>query len=922
MSKISVTELRCNHIKNPLGYQIGEKPRLSWIVECSENPLAKTSVDVATDEAFSNIIFSSGQDKAIDSLCFVPEITMQPRMRYYWRVTVKTETETAHKESWFETAKMDEAWTAKWLAPASQTERHPILFSDFEVEKPVLSARAYICGLGLYYLSLNGEQAGSEVLSPGLCAYDKWLPYQTYDITENVNQGMNRVEVNLGNGRYKGRYGLHRNGFQYGCEFACICEIVVTFADGTEQKIVTDNSWNVKLSTVLDSNVFDGEERDDTLDEGSPTEVKYAAIEPNLLEPRRSPPIVVMHRIKPIEVLHTPGGEIVLDMGQNMVGWLEFTNKAPRGSKVHLQFGEVLQGGNFYRDNYRGALAEFKYVSDGTEKSVCQAYTFYGFRYVKLTEWHQDVCADDFTGLVLYSELKQTGQIKTSNEKVNKLFENTLWGQRGNFLDVPTDCPQRDEKMGWTGDAQVFFGTAAYNMDVAAFFSKYCYDLMLEQEAIGGNVPVVIPKHDVVQAGSCAWGDAATIIPWSHYVVYGDKSILERQYPSMKGWVDYICSRDAKTGGSRLWKGDFHFCDWLALDNEDPIGNRFGGTENTFLASCFYRHSSRLVAKAAKVLGYMDEATFYKKLSEEVRSAIINEYVTPTGRLAVTTQTAYTLALFMEIIPDKWREKTAHALSLKLKESDFHLRTGFVGTPYLCRVLSNTGSNNIAYRLLMQEDFPSWLYEVNMGATTIWERWNSILPDGSISDTGMNSLNHYSYGSVMEWMYRDVAGINPIEEFPGFRKFRLAPKPDALLGSVEAVYHSPVGTIKSGWRYVEDGLEYCFSIPYGSSALLTLPHEPNKTVELIPGAHSFKIDLPAKSDLFDLDTPISELYKHPKLIDALHEELPQLPRFTMFQEMAGVRSLRDFCKEGYVSMTDEEATEMFAKYKDLLEATV
>ena len=919
MHNMKITNMQCNHITNPLGYQLEGTPRLSWVVECDANPKSTTSIEVSTCPDFTSVLYKSDAGQEVDSLCFVPALNLAPRTRYHWRVTIHTDSGTVTNQAWFETAKENEPWAAKWISPATEPERHPILFTGFNVENPIASARAYICGVGLYYLALNSKTAGDEVLAPGLCAYDKWLPYQTYDITGFVNPGKNTVEINLGNGWYKGRYGLHRKGFQYGKEFAAICEIVITYEDGTQHRIVTDTTWQSKLSTITDSNIFDGEYRDDTLAPGTPQPVKETDIPLSLLQPRRSPPMAIMHRIKPIEVIHTPAGEVVLDMGQNMVGWFEFTCKAPKGSNIHLQFGEVLQEGNFYRDNLRGALCEFKYVSDGNEKAVTQAYTFYGSRYVKLTDWHQEVNPEDFTGLVIYSKLRPTGSIKTSNEKVNKLFENTLWGQRGNFLDVPTDCPQRDERMGWTGDAQVFFGTAAYNMDVAAFFAKFCYDLMQEQETFGGNVPVVIPRHDVVQAGSCAWGDAATIIPWNHYIRYGDKSILQRQYPSMKAWVDHIRSRDAITGNTRLWKGDFHFCDWLALDNEDPIGNRFGGTENTYLASCFYRYSSMLVAKAARVLGKTQDAEFYEGLSEAVRVAIVDEYVTASGRLALTTQTAYILALHMDIMPEKWRDKTAHALSLKMKESGFHLRTGFIGTSYLCRVLSATGSNNIAYRLLLHEDFPSWLYAVNMGATTIWERWNSILPDGSISDTGMNSLNHYTYGSITEWMYRDAAGIDPIEEYPGFRKFRLAPKPDAQLMGIQAEYHSPVGTIKSAWEYTEPGvIKYSFTVPYGATALLTLPPGQGDIAnqELPPGVHNFSIKLPVQTERFTLDTPINELYNYPEVIDMLHEELQQLPRFTMFKEMAGVRCLRDFCREGFITLTDEEASVLFKKFNN------
>jgi alpha-L-rhamnosidase len=617
-----------------------------------------------------------------------------------------------------------------------------------------------------------------------------------------------------------------------------------------------------------------------------------------------------MHRLKPVELIKTPAGETVLDMGQNMVGWLEFTNYAPKGAELYLQFGEVLQQGNFYRDNLRTALSEYRYRSDGTQKRIRQVFTFHGFRYVKLTKWEGPVNLEDFTGLVLYSQMRPTGSITTGNEKVNKLFENTIWGQRGNYLDVPTDCPQRDERMGWTGDAEMFFGTASFNFDVNAFFHKYCYDLYQEQRVQDGNVPVVIPKHDFFQLGSCAWGDAATIIPWNMYVMYGDKAILEQQFESMKAWVDYIYRRDRETGGLRLWRGDYHCGDWLSLDVEDSIGNRFGGTEHTYLASCYYRYSALLTAKAARVLGKTEEAEYYQKLSDEVRSAIIKEYVTPGGRLAINTQTAYVVALFMEIVPDEWREKTAYALRMKLKESNYHLRTGFIGTPFLCRVLSENGSNDIAYRLLLQEDFPSWLYEVNMGATTVWERWNSIYPDGSISDTGMNSLNHYAYGSIVEWLYRNAAGINPVESSPGFRRFRLIPRSDKLLQKVAAEFRSPAGLIRSSWEYTETGeLEVRCTVPFGAVAELVLPDSDDTVVkELQAGEYSYRyVPASVKKPQINADTPISEIYRFPRAVTVLEEEFPTLTGMMCFSELAGERSLNDFAREGYIILPSTRA---------------
>ncbi len=910
-----------NRLVNPLGFELGSAPRFSWVTVADGKNQKSARIEVSLTENFETVLFDSGFDTSIDSICYPLKLDLSPRTRYFWRVTVITDKdETITSDiAWFETAKLNEPWQAEWISPDANNDYQMKVGTSFALEKAVKSARVYICGLGLYEINLNGAKSGDEFLSPGLVAYDKWLPYQTYDITQDLKNGENTVEILLGNGWYKGRYGLKRSAkpFQYGDELATICEIVLTFEDGETRTIGTNTKeWQARRINITASSIFDGETRDDTLIDDKIYAVKPSKLAKSLLEPRRSPPTKIMHRIKPIEIIRTLAGEIVLDMGQNMVGWLEFRSTAPKGEEVYLQFGEVLQGGNFYRDNLRTALCEYRYTSDGNEKLVRPYFTFYGFRFVKLTKWHGEVNLDDFTGLVLYSDIAPTGNIVTSNDKVNKLFENTLWGQRGNYLDAPTDCPQRDERMGWTGDAQVFFGTAAFNTDVYAFFTKYCYDLAREQQALGGNVPVVVPKHDVVQAGACAWGDAATIIPWSMYVRYGDKEILSQQYESMKAWVDYIRGCDQKHGNIRLWRGDFHYGDWLALDSEDPIGYRFGGTEHTYLASCFYRYSARLVAKAAKVLGKNDDASFYEKLSDEVRSAILREYMTETGRLALTTQTAYVLALYMDIIPDEFREQTANALRLKLKSSNFHLRTGFIGTPYLCRVLSNSGGNDIAYRLLMQEDFPSWLYEINMGATTIWERWNSILPDGSISDTGMNSLNHYSYGSIVEWMYRDAAGINPNENHVGFRQFDLAPKPHYFLNSVAAEYHSPCGTIKSSWKLLQNGeLEFSFTVPFGATAKLTLPDcsidYPN---ELTAGVYSFKyMPTHAVKPELDLDTPISEIYKIPAAAAVLEAELPKLTGLMLFSMLAGDRSLNDFINEGLLELDGESAADLARK---------
>ncbi len=918
--EIKIICLKTNRLVNPLGFSLGYKPRLSWISECDKAKFqGAAQIQVAFSETFSDIVFDSGKDCDANSICYPVDIILLPRTRYYWRVKIWCDGKPSEfsETAWFETSKMDEEWKAEWITPDFDSEIHPLMFCDIPLKSDIKCARIYICGLGLYELKINGKKVSGEMLAPGLTAYDKWIPYQTYDITEYFKHGDNRFEVLLGNGWYKGRYGLNREeNFQYGDKFALISEIVIEFKNGEIRSFNTGSGiWRAKKSGIISSGIFDGEIFDATSIDATVYPVKPITIDTRKLEARKSPPIVVKERIKPIEVITTPKGETVLDMGQNMVGWLEFENNSTEGFETIMQFGEVLQAGNFYRDNLRTALCEYRYVSDGTRKKVRPHFTFYGFRYVKLIKWYGEVNPDDFSGCVLYSDIEQTGKIETGNELVNRLFLNALWGQKGNYLDVPTDCPQRDERMGWTGDAQVFFGTAAFNMDVFAFFDKYCYDLMQEQSSRGGNVPVVVPAHDVKQNGSCAWGDAAVIIPWGMYVRYGDISILERQYSSMKGWVDYIKSRDELSGGNRLWTNDFHYGDWLSLDVDDWM-NRFGGTEKAYIASAFYRFSSNIVAKAAKLLGMDDDAKYYKELSSEVYDAIRKEYFTTSGRLAVNTQTAHVLALYMDLVPEDDKKHIAYDLRMKLKDSNYHLRTGFVGTPYLCKILSEYGSNDISYRLLTNTDYPSWLYQVKMGATTIWERWNSILPDGSISDTGMNSFNHYSYGSIMEWMYTYSAGIKPIEEDPGFKTVRLEPQPDKRLRYVKVEFMSPAGMIVSSWEIKNDGsLRFYFKVPFNTKAYLKLPDalatEYEKVMELESGEYEYEY-MPDQSYAvkFGIDSSMREICENMEAKKIVDSYIPELSKVMLFEMFAGELSVLDFIKQGMVVMDDKAQIEL------------
>ena len=812
--------MKTNQLTNPIGYQLSPL-RLSYKVKDCGGKYQKTArIRVYQGE---ETVYDSGVRSDIDSLCFVPEVTLLPRTEYSWDVEVIADTdETAlSSRAYFETGKMDESWAGQWITPAEKIE-NPCIFKRFALPENVISARLYICGLGLYEAYINGEKVGDEYFTPYCNDYNSWLQYQTYDVMKLLCN-KNEISAMLGDGWYKGRFGFQQQSEIYGDQLSLLCELRVQTAAG-EVVIPSDDTWQCRETAVRFSNIYDGE----VLDLTANCEKEYAVrLQPQMgydrVVERLSLPVRVKHTLKVKEIIRTPKNETVLDFGQEVTGFVTFRVRGEKGRKYFLQYGEILQEGCFYNDNLRSAKAEYTCVTDGKDQWIRPYFTFYGFRYVKVEGFDETVNADDFAACVLYSDMEETGSIQTNNEKVNRLAQNVLWGQKGNFLDVPTDCPQRDERMGWTGDAQAFCATACYQMDSAAFYTKFMHDMACEQRTHDGGVPHVIPSFAMQGMPSCAWADAAAIIPWTVYLFYGDKSLLRKQYANMKMWAEWIYRTDEATGGKRLWQAGFHFADWLALDADYASSCR-GGTDRDFIASCFYLYSVRLTAKAAGVLELKTDEARYRLLESEILKAIREEYFTATGRLAINTQTAYILALFLGIPESRYVPQMRRELDQKFENAHKELRTGFVGTGYLCRVLTQHGMNPLAYTLFLREDYPGWLYEVNMGATTVWERWNSVLPDGSISDTGMNSLNHYAYGAVMEWVYRDVAGISPKDSAPGFRRVRMQPHPDARLPEVDFSYESAVGRYRSAFKVTGDTqMHWEVSVPFGGEAELILP---------------------------------------------------------------------------------------------------
>lgn len=835
---MQVKECKVNHMINPLGYKM-EKTVFSWIVDGME--VEESRLKVWRGE---KLIKDTGWGW-LNNLAAPMELELKPRSCYLWQVQVRNvEGEMLASEvQRFETGKLGEAWRAWWITCNNEEKRLPIFQKEFVLSevKEVASARLYICGLGLYEAYINGKKVGEEYMAPGCHSYNHYVQSRAYDVTElvsasegrTVGKGAHRLSVLLGDGWYKGRFDFEKFSAPfYGEEYALIVELCVTYADGSEEVIITDENWSVERSNIVFSGIYDGEIVDDTLPKLPVERAGLLRKEMPPIEDRLSLPVTVHENFTP-EIIHTPKGELVLDIGQNLAGIFRLRVHEKAGQKIHLQFGEVLQDGNFYRDNLRTAKAEYIYISDGEEHVLSPHFAFYGYRYVKV-EGITDFRAEDFIALAIYSDLAQRGKIRTGNELVNQLISNTIWGMKSNFVDIPTDCPQRDERMGWTGDAQAFSETAGFLVDTYAFYRKYLYDMAKEQEAREGMVPDVVPAFRI-KKGCSVWGDATCIIPWNMYVYSGDVSILEEHYESMVAWLAHIQKVDGDNHG---WRSIFHYGDWLAMDFPcKGVSQTRGGTDEGFIADVYYRKSALITAKAAALLGKEEDAKFYNELAEKILQGIREEFFSITGRCCISTQTA-ALLTWKENLSDRVRAKKA--LRELLENNRNMLTTGFVGTPFLCETLVEQGMVEEAFKLLLNEEYPGWLYTVNLGATTIWERWNSLDETGHISSTGMNSLNHYTYGSITGWIWKDVAGLHVDEKVPGFKHVRIAPQVNWKLKFLESEYFSAAGIYEVSWK-IEDinHLNVKIVVPNGCRATVELPLSDREPFEVSAGNYEY-----------------------------------------------------------------------------------
>ena len=636
----------------------------------------------------------------------------------------------------------------------------------------------------------------------------------------------------LGDGWYRGNLGFNGQRNVYGKRLALRMQLEIRYRDGRVERVVSDSQWKTATGPILLSDIYGGETYDARRERAGWSSAGYddrawtpvVALEPpsSKLRSPESPPVRRVRELRPVAISRA-GAETIFDLGQNFTGWARLKVRGQAGATVTLRFAEVLnRDGSLYTDNLRRADQTDRYTLKGGAEEIFEPhFTFHGFRYVGVSGLPGPADTATITGVALSSDLPQTGSFETSDSLLNRLQQNIVWGQRSNFLDVPTDCPQRDERLGWTGDAQVFASTAAFNMDVAGFFAKWLGDAAADQHP-GGSVTWVIPNvlgGDSTQgAGTAGWSDAAVVVPWTMYLAYGDRGLLERQYPSMRAWVEY---ERRQAGPDFLWQPGWQFGDWLALHSDDP--SYPGATTLTdFIATAHFAHSADLLARAARALGKTDEAARYEKLFQDVRTAFNREFVSASGRVGENTQTAYALAIGFNLLPDSLVPAASERLAAAVRNRGMHLTTGFLGTPLLLPVLSATRHYDVAYALLMQKSYPSWLYPITRGATTMWERWDGIRPDSTFQDAGMNSFNHYAFGAVGSWMYRTIGGIELDPAAPGGKTVRIAPRPGAGLTYARTSLETPYGTVVSSWRADSQRFALAVTVPPNTTAAVTL----------------------------------------------------------------------------------------------------
>lgn len=869
---LHIIETTVEYEKEPVG--VGRNPRFAWKIGTDTEAIHQTAyhIQVATTPDYTDPVLDVRKESAQSAHQQFEELVLEPLTRYYWHVLVEAgdagETPYSETRSFVTSYFAAEAWTAQMISAETDADaddsKGTYVRRQFSVGKDVKAAYLCATAFGLYQPYIDGQRVGTDELTPGWTSYDKHLLYQVYDVTELL-QGPSEhcLGAMLGAGYYKGKMGFLGFRNNYGRQTGFLAQLQITYTDGSMETIVTDDSWQAADSPVLFAEIYDGEIYDARREiadwcqaGGTAGDWRAVSILPyrkEVLCAQCGSKVTEQECLPAKAILTTPEGDTVIDFGQNHAGWIHVViRNAKAGDVVELDCFESLDAaGNVYVDNLRGAKNRFVYTcKGGAEEQYHPHFTYQGYRYAKVVSWAgEPLNIDSVCAYAVYSRMDETGTFACSNPDLNQLWSNITWSLRSNFVDIPTDCPQRNERVGWTGDAQIFCRTASYIRGTYLFFEKWLRDVCLDQTPEGG-VPHVVPdiitpnvgrKHDWLCSqgthSAAAWADVIVLNPWNLYLTYGDRQILIDQYEAMKKWILFM----QQHADGIIWNYRLQFGDWVALDAEE--GSYFGATPNDLTCTAYYAYSTGVFARIANILGRKEDAEYFGRLEQEIKAGFVEHFFDPeTKGMKVQTQTAHIIALYFGLTPEEYKEQTVRELLELLAKENGHLVTGFVGTPYFTHALSQNGHIREAYELLLKDDFPSWLYQVKAGATTIWEHWDGLKPDGTMWSADMNSFNHYAYGSIGEWLIRVVAGIEVDAQEPGYQHVILAPQPGGDLAWVKGTYESVYGTIESSWR-VEDGQTHLHIVlPPNTTGTLHWKGAEDTVIELENGVHDITMD--------------------------------------------------------------------------------
>lgn len=920
---LKLYDLKVEYRSNPLGLD-EKRPAFSWKLHSDNAGVRQEKCQIQICQNNMPVWDTGVLETGKSTFHIYSGQQLQPKTRYDVFVSVwDNYGEQAEIQGLFETGLLESKnFVADFITHGFEDELEPcaVFARNFQIEKKVAKARAYVSALGIYSMVLNGKKVGDVIFAPGWTSYQERLQYQVYDIMEYLKDE-NTLEVTVANGWYKGILGFYGQGSHYGKRTALIAQIDITYDDGTTEQLGTDEEWYSTTGERRYSEFYHGEVIDFSIEKQPVKPVRLYDYPKENLVGQVSEPVRNTERVPVQKVLKSPKGEMILDFGQNLTGVVEAKLCRPKGTKVVLRHAEALdENGNLFTINLRTAKAADTFICSGGKDVFLPEFTFHGFRYVSV-EGLEEVRAEDFTACVLHTDFARSGRFSCSNKAVNRLWNNIDWTMRSNYLDIPMDCPQRDERLGYTGDAEIFLPTALFHGNLALFYRKWLRDLRVEQSEKYG-VPLSVP--DILRTHVCVsiWHEAATIVPWMIWQAYGDLRVLEEQYDSMKGSVEYTKKVAGERGLLQI-ENSSQFGDWVAIDApkgpfrpipperelRPSMDEKAGGTDSHLIGNVYYLYSIDILAKTAVLLNRREDADYYQKLYHDVLSKFRQEYITAAGRLVSETQTAAALVLYFDLAEQKDRGRILNQLKLNLIKTNKHLRTGFVGTEYLPHVLSKGNLHQLAGDILLKEDCPSWLYAVKLGATTVWELWDGVNPDHSFNLFSMNSLNQYGFATIGDWLVKELAGLSALK--PGYQTSRIAPRLVRGITAVSAGYETPYGELSCNLCCKEGRIHADIHIPENTDAVVSLPGREEENLGSGTYHFEYETNLSYEYEPYSEDCTLKELLAHPAAEKYFADKEPGLSKNAFVNNFAGRLSIAEIKMTIPQTMIPESAYPVF-----------